>query len=149
MEDSIANIKGFIDGAIGLARDAVALISGLFGGVKAPDVSPRGGGGGDFGSPPELARGAVVNPVPRGTIVRLAEAGRSEAVVDEGLLNRQLSVSLWMQQELEQQSAAPPAIDVQNPWTAEYHEARMVHVSDRRIGTSNDRRVYDAQRGRW
>jgi phage-related protein len=46
-----------------------------------------------FGSLPELAKGATVLPRDGGTMAVLAEGGRSETVVDTGLLNRQLELS--------------------------------------------------------
>lgn len=55
-------------------------------------------GGGTFGfdipqtaNVPGLAKGAVVNPVPGGTYANIAEAGKPEAIVDEGLLNSVLA----------------------------------------------------------
>lgn len=48
-----------------------------FGGFGIPNVSEI----------PALAKGAVVKPVPGGTLARLAEKGKAEAVVDEGKLN--------------------------------------------------------------
>jgi phage-related protein len=42
---------------------------------------------------PHLARGATINPVDGGVLAVLAEGGRSESVVDTGLINRQLEQS--------------------------------------------------------
>lgn len=46
------------------------------------------GGGGTF--PASYANGGVVPATPGGKLIRVAEAGRSEAIVDEGLLNRRM-----------------------------------------------------------
>ncbi|PPF20777.1 hypothetical protein [Rathayibacter sp. AY1A7] len=150
VQDSIANIKGFIDGAIGLARDAVAVINGLFGGVKGPDMSAaRGGGGGGFGDPPELARGAVVLPVEGGTVVRLAEAGRSEAVVDEGRLNRLIELS---NAKLAQQQQAPARdIPIVMDGGTLFGVMREMADGSARIIVNDalDRRDSNSQRGRW
>lgn len=40
---------------------------------------------------PALAAGATVQPRPGGTVVRVAERGRAESVVDTGLMNRRLA----------------------------------------------------------
>ncbi|PPF20580.1 hypothetical protein, partial [Rathayibacter sp. AY1A7] len=139
--DGMANVRDFVNSAISFVNTGISGINTALSGLSAIGL--------DISIPgiPELADGATINPREGGTLVRVAEAGRAESVVDTGLLNRHLAASLQMQ--LAQQSATPPAIYVQNPWTAEYHEARMADVSDRRIGSSNERRDQDTSRGRW
>ncbi|WP_146082493.1 hypothetical protein [Rathayibacter sp. AY2B3] len=141
--DGMANVRDFVNSAISFVNSGISGINSALSGLSAIGLNIS------IPGIPELADGATINPREGGTVVRVAEAGRAESVVDTGLLNRHLAASLQMQMQLAQQSATPPAIYVQNPWTAEYHEARMADVSDRRIGSSNEWRDQDAGRGRW
>lgn len=92
-------IVGFISGILDWIDELISSIMGvelpftrIFGGFwtgrqGSTNISYTGGITG-------LAAGGTVLPQPGGTIVRLAEAGRAETVVDTGLMNRHLSTSL-------------------------------------------------------
>lgn len=97
---------GFIFGKVGefitapfrLAFNAVSsmwnrTVGGLA--IKVPDWVP-GIGGNTFSLPrlPSLASGATILPTEGGTIVRVAEAGRPESVVDTGKLNALLDQAM-------------------------------------------------------
>ena len=58
--------------------------------ANKPGASTGGGGGGIRG----MARGGTVLPAPGGTIVRLAEAGKAETVVDTGKMNKLIDRAL-------------------------------------------------------
>lgn len=80
-------VLGVINSIISAINNVIGFLPGLFGinvGSVIPNVS--------FGLPssvslPRLANGATVEPSPGGTLAVLAEAGRSETVVDEGKMN--------------------------------------------------------------
>ncbi|PPF41340.1 hypothetical protein C5B93_01105 [Rathayibacter sp. AY1A2] len=150
VEDAVRNVTSFIDGIVSGVRTAVETINRLFGGVKGPDTSgARGGGGGSFGDPPELARGAVVLPVEGGTVVRLAEAGRSEAVVDEGRLNRLIELS---NAQLAQQQQVPAGDrPVYMDGGALFGVIREIADGSARLVVNDalDLRDQDSSRGRW
>jgi len=80
-------VLGIINGIISAINEIIGFLPGLFGinmGGVLPNVS--------FGLPssislPRLAEGATVKASEGGTLAVLAEAGRSETVVDEGKMN--------------------------------------------------------------
>ncbi len=103
-------LRGLGDAALGPVRTVLGAIRALLRGIGSvrfsipgftidplgpfgPDVTFRGF---SFGLPdysgliPNLAAGATIMPTQGGTLVRVAEAGRPESVVDTGLLNRRL-----------------------------------------------------------
>lgn len=82
------SVKGAINWIIGGINTFIRGINS----VKIPDWVP-GVGGLSFNIPtiPKLAEGATVKPQPGGTLALLAEAGKAETVVDEGLQNRMLA----------------------------------------------------------
>jgi hypothetical protein len=90
-----------------------------------------------------------VLPVEGGTVVRLAEAGRSEAVVDEGRLNRLIELS---NARLVQQPQAPAGDRpiVMDGGTLFGVMREMADGSARIIvNDALDRRDSNSQRGRW
>jgi hypothetical protein len=100
---SIGNfVKGIFDGLLGIIKAPInALISAINFVISkvntisytVPDWVPFVGGkhfGFNIPLIPELALGGTVLPQPGGTLVRLAEKGRAETVVDTGLMNRML-----------------------------------------------------------
>ncbi len=87
-------VGNFITAPFKAAFNAVARIwNSTVGGlsITVPGWVP-GIGGNTFGLPhlPMLAEGATILPTPGGTVVRVAEAGRAESVVDTGKLNKML-----------------------------------------------------------
>lgn len=86
---------GIVNGVIGLINIMIDALNSIK--FQAPDWM-GGFGFAGFGIPrvaeiPALAQGATILPTPGGTLVRTAEAGKPESVVDTGLLNRQLAAS--------------------------------------------------------
>lgn len=76
---------------------------------KFPDGIPGVGGKGvSVPKIPTLAEGATIKPRRGGTLAILAEAGRSESVVDTGLMNQRLS-EMNMTRHLAAAMAAAPA----------------------------------------
>jgi hypothetical protein len=91
-------VGSFITAPFRLAFNAVsALWNNTIGGlsIHVPDWVPVMGGQ-SFSLPrlPSLAAGATVLPTAGGTVVRVAEAGRAETVVDTGKLNTLLDRAL-------------------------------------------------------
>lgn len=93
-------IRSGFQAAVGFIRGAINMVIGLIRGIRIPPFSvpsPFGGSLVSFGglSPfaglPSLADGATILPTRGGTLVRVGEAGRSESVVDTGLLNKKLA----------------------------------------------------------
>jgi phage-related protein len=82
--------SGIWDGLTGIVKGIVNgiidLIDGVIGGIN----SLGGAVGIHVGLIPHLAEGATVLPTPGGTVVRVAEAGKPESVVDTGKLNKLL-----------------------------------------------------------
>jgi phage-related protein len=80
--------SGIWDGLTGIVKGIVNgiidLIDGVIGGIN----SLGGAVGIHVGLIPHLAEGATVLPTPGGTVVRVAEGGKAESVVDTGKLNR-------------------------------------------------------------
>jgi hypothetical protein len=87
VQDGVRNVKSFINDVIGIVNGGIDGINGALSGLSAVGL--------DVSIPniPELALGATINPTEGGTLVRVAEKGRAESVVDTGLLNRQLALS--------------------------------------------------------
>ncbi len=81
-----APFRAAFNGVANLWNSTVATL-----GFTVPSWVPGIGGKG-FSLPklPTLAQGATVMPTPGGTVVRVAEAGRAESVVDTGKLNNLL-----------------------------------------------------------
>ncbi|PPG25968.1 hypothetical protein C5E10_18025 [Pseudoclavibacter sp. RFBG4] len=103
--------RGPLNGLIGLVNGAIDGINSLS--VTIPDWVPLVGGQTwslDLPKIPELAAGATVLPKPGGTLALLAEAGRAEAVVDEGLLNRHLAETIRLAREAQGGSDGPPSV---------------------------------------
>lgn len=87
-------VAGFITAPFRLEFNGIAALwNKTIGGwhIDIPSWVPGLGGKG-FTMPqiPTLAQGATVMPTPGGTVVRVAEAGRAESIVDTGKLNNLL-----------------------------------------------------------
>jgi TP901 family phage tail tape measure protein len=85
----IAAVKTPINGVIGLVNSAIRALNKLS--VTIPDWVPGVGGqtwGLSLPTIPSLAAGATVKPTPGGTLVRVAEGGKPETIVDTGLVNQ-------------------------------------------------------------
>jgi phage-related minor tail protein len=82
--------SGIWDGLVGIVKGVVnGIIDAIDGVIKG--VNSIGGAVGiHIGVIPHLAEGATVLPTPGGTVVRVAEAGKPESVVDTGKLNKLL-----------------------------------------------------------
>lgn len=88
-------IKGAFNGVVdfikGVINSIIRIINGVINGINgmAETVKEATGGAIDIklANIPELAQGATINPTDGGTVVRVAEAGRPESVVDTGLIN--------------------------------------------------------------
>jgi hypothetical protein len=72
-------VKGVVNGIIDLINGAIKGVDSIGGAV-----------GIKIGLIPHLAEGATILPTPGGTVVRVAEAGKPESVVDTGKLNKLL-----------------------------------------------------------
>jgi phage-related protein len=79
---------GIWNGLIGIVKGVVNGIIDLIDGVIKGVNSIGGAVGIKIGVIPHLAEGATVLPTPGGTIVRVAEGGKAESVVDTGKLNK-------------------------------------------------------------
>ncbi|KQQ22528.1 hypothetical protein ASF48_04920 [Rathayibacter sp. Leaf299] len=125
-----ALIGGLIAGIQSAAGRAVAAAVAVVRNALAAAQSVVGGGGGPakgVGSPPDMATGGTILPTPGGTIVRVAEAGKPESIVDTGAVNRMITET---NSRLSQQSAGPMTVLVQSPWgDGEYFEARVESIS--------------------
>lgn len=97
VRDRIVGAFGSIGGTI---RSMINSVINIVRRARIPGFSipsPTGGslfkfsGFAPFAGIPSLAQGATVLPRRGGTLVRLAEAGRAESVVDTGLLNKRLA----------------------------------------------------------
>lgn len=89
------SVAGFVQGILDWIDELVTALLGVdigFTDLMGATWSARSGA--SSGSIRGLATGGTVLPQAGGTIVRLAEAGRAETVVDTGLMNRHLSTSL-------------------------------------------------------
>jgi phage-related protein len=82
--------SGIWNGLTGIVKGVVNGIIDLIDGVIKGVNSIGGAVGIKIGVIPHLAEGATVMPTPGGTIVRVAEAGKPESVVDTGKLNKLL-----------------------------------------------------------
>jgi phage-related protein len=90
-------IKGGFDGVVSFVRGIFNTITGLVNGIIDginPVTSAAGGAVGIHVGPiphlPMLAEGATILPTPGGTVVRVAEAGKAETVVNTDKLNKML-----------------------------------------------------------
>jgi len=83
-----------------------------------------------------FAEGGTVLPTPGGTIVRVAEAGRKETIVDTATLNAAMA-------QRNGPATAPNIVYVQNPWTGEYLLAKTQAVA----ADAFDTRVREASYG--
>jgi phage-related protein len=93
-------IKGGFDGVVdfvkGIFNTVIGLVNHIIDGVNEA-TSVAGVIGITIGAIPhlpKLAEGATILPTPGGTVVRVAEAGRAETVVDTGKLNALLDRAL-------------------------------------------------------
>lgn len=75
--------NGIIGIAKGIINGIIDAINGIIGGIN----SVGGAVGIHIGLIPHLAKGATILPTPGGTLVRVAEAGQPESVVDTGGVN--------------------------------------------------------------
>lgn len=87
-------VKGAFNGVVsfvkGIFNDIIGLVNGIVDGINAAtSVSAVIGVHiGKIPHIPKLAAGATILPTPGGTIVRVAEGGKAESVVDTGEMNK-------------------------------------------------------------
>lgn len=91
-------IKGAFTGVVdfikGVINTIIDVINGVIDGINGMAETVKNATGGaidvNIANVPKLAQGATVMPTNGGTVVRVAEAGKPESVVDTGLLNSQM-----------------------------------------------------------
>lgn len=82
-------IKAVFNGVIDVINDVIGALNHIS--VKIPSWSPIDGGktfGVHLDTIPNIAEGATILPTSGGTVVRVAEAGKAETIVDTGEMNR-------------------------------------------------------------
>lgn len=102
-----------LNGIIGLVNNAIDGLNSLS--VTIPSWVPLVGGstwGVNLPRLPNLAKGATVLPRPGGTLAVLGEAGRSEAVVDEGGLNALITETLAVLARLQSESVGNNGVEI-------------------------------------
>lgn len=112
-------VRGPLNAAIALVNRGISALNGFSVTIPAP-ISALTGVSGTAGfnlrTIPSLAQGATIMPTEGGTLVRVAEAGRAESVVDTGLLNRQLALAVSLAERgmpgVTRDDARPVQIDV-------------------------------------
>lgn len=86
--------SGVVDFIKGIINQIIDLVNSAIGGLNqmGRDVAKATHGAVDIkiAPVPSLAEGATILPTDGGTLVRVAEAGRAESVVDTGVLNSQM-----------------------------------------------------------
>nr|WP_240977445.1 phage tail length tape measure family protein [Planctomonas sp. JC2975] len=93
--------QGIVDIFSGIWNGIVGIVKGIINGIidaingVIKGVNSIGGAVGiHVGTIPHLAQGATILPTPGGTVVRVAEGGKPESVVDTGKLNALLDRAL-------------------------------------------------------
>jgi hypothetical protein len=143
-------IQGFIAGIRNAAAGAAAAAAAVVRNAVAAAQNALGGGG-DGGAkasgdgPPKMATGGTILPSPGGTIVRVAEAGKAETIVDRGKQNRLMEViTARLLDQRESSGSGPVTVVVESTGGLDLSEYIRVHIVD-----NNGRRDQDESRGGW